>query len=474
MVFDGREKIMLTYDMEKRGKIPRYDYLYRCIKADILAGRLKSGERLPSKRAIAEHLAVSIITVENAYAQLESEGYVAARPRSGYYVCPAEYLPAPPAAVQSPPSDAAQNAFGAEMNGEETDGNEADGYKDKKWKYDFASNRIDPKYFPFSVWSRLMRETLSYGGAELLRGSPFNGEVALRQAISEYLLRSRGIVAPPERIVVGAGTEYLYGLVVQILGRERVYAVEDPSYPKIAQVYRANGARVVHVKTDGQGVRADLLENTPATVLHVSPSHHYPTGVVTGFTRRSELLAWAARKGGYVIEDDYDSEFRLAGKPIQPMQALDTAGRVVYVNTFSRTLAPSMRIGYMVLPEGLMKKFRGELGFYACTVPVFEQLTLAKFIAEGHFERHLSRMRNIYRKKRDEAIRLFTERGYPLHIAEEDAGLHFLVRLDTDLADEEVRRLAAERGVKLAFLSDFAAEGGEAIEHCIVVNYSDL
>lgn len=469
MVFDGREKIMLTYDMEKRGKIPRYDYLYRCIKADILSGRLKSGERLPSKRAIAEHLAVSVITVENAYAQLESEGYVAARPRSGYYVCPAEYLPAPPAAVQSPPSDAAQNAFGAE-----TDGNEADGYKDKKWKYDFASNRIDPKYFPFSVWSRLMRETLSYGGAELLRGSPFNGEVALRQAISEYLLRSRGIVAPPERIVVGAGTEYLYGLVVQILGRERVYAVEDPSYPKIAQVYRANGARVVHVKTDGQGVRADLLENTPATVLHVSPSHHYPTGVVTGFTRRSELLAWAARKGGYVIEDDYDSEFRLAGKPIQPMQALDTAGRVVYVNTFSRTLAPSMRIGYMVLPEGLMKKFRGELGFYACTVPVFEQLTLAKFIAEGHFERHLSRMRNIYRKKRDEAIRLFTERGYPLHIAEEDAGLHFLVRLDTDLADEEVRRLAAERGVKLAFLSDFAAEGGEAIEHCIVVNYSDL
>ena len=307
-----------------------------------------------------------------------------------------------------------------------------------------------------------------------MRASPFNGELALRQAIGEYLLRSRGIVAPPERIVVGAGTEYLYGLVVQLLGRDRTYAVEDPSYRKIAQVYRANGAQVVPVRLDKQGVRPELLENTAATVLHVSPSHHYPTGVVTGFTRRSELLSWAARKGGYVIEDDYDSEFRLAGKPIQPMQALDTAGRVVYVNTFSRTLAPSMRIGYMVLPEELMEKFRGELGFYSCTVPVFEQLTLAKFIAEGHFERHLSRMRNIYRKKRDEAIGLFLGGGYPLEISEEDAGVHFLVKIKTDLSDEEVKRLAAERGVKLAFLSDFAAEGGEAIEHYIVVNYSDL
>ncbi len=451
---------MLTYDMEKRGKIPRYDYLYRCIKADILEGGLQSGSRLPSKRALAEHLAVSVVTVENAYGQLESEGYIVSRPRSGYYVCPAEELPVLPVhpVLSGPPAPAVRAEEGTE----------------RKWKYDFASNRVNPAHFPFSVWSRLMRETLSFGGEELLRRSPFNGERALREAIGEYLLRSRGIVAPPGRIVVGAGTEYLYGLVVQLLGRDRVYAVEDPSYRKIAQVYRANGAKVVSVGLDGQGVRPELLHATPVTVLHVSPSHHYPTGIVTGFTRRSELLAWAVRKGGYVIEDDYDSEFRLSGKPIQPMQALDTAGRVIYVNTFSRTLAPSMRISYMVLPEGLMHEFSEKLGFYACTVPVFEQLTLAKFIAEGYFERHLSRMRNIYRKKRDEVIGLFRESGYPLEIREEDAGLHFLVRLQTDLPDEEVRRLAADRGVRLAFLSDFAADGGEKLEHCIIVNYSGL
>ncbi len=450
---------MLTYDMEKRGKIPRYDYLYRCIKADILEGRLKSGSRLPSKRALAEHIAVSVVTVENAYAQLGSEGYILSRPRSGYYVCPAEELPAPPVSVPAPSS-----AFLPRREEEKTE---------KKWKYDFASNRIDPSRFPFSVWSRLMRETLSIGGEELLRPSPFNGERALREAIADYLLRSRGISVPPERIVVGAGTEYLYGLIVQLLGRERVYAVEDPSYPKIAQVYRANGAAVTFVPMDGQGVRPDRLAATSAAVLHVSPSHQYPTGIVTGFTRRSELLAWAARREGYVIEDDYDSEFRLAGKPVQPMQALDTAGRVIYVNTFSRTLAPSMRISYMALPEGLMREFSEKLGFYACTVPVFEQLTLAKFIAEGYFERHLGRMRNIYRKKRDEAVCLFAGSGYPLEITAEDAGLHFLVRLQTDLPDEEVRRRAAERGVRLAFLSDFTAEAGGA-SHCIVVNYSGL
>ena len=455
---------MLTYDMEKRGRLPRYEYLCRCIQADILAGRLKSGSPLPSKRALAEHLAVSVATVENAYAQLVSEGYVLSRPRSGYYVCAAEELPAPPV----PPASSAPSAL-PRSAAEEREGEK----RERAWKHDFASNRIDPRYFPFSVWSRLMREVLSYGGEELLRPSPFNGEEALRRAVSDYLLRNRGIAAPPDRIVVGAGTEYLYALLVQLLGRERIYAVEDPAYRKIAQVYRASGARVAPVRLDGQGVRPDLLEKTQATVLHVSPSHHYPTGIVTGFTRRSELLAWAVRRQGYVVEDDYDSEFRLSGKPVQPMQMLDTAGRVVYVNTFSRTLAPSMRISYMVLPEQLMRLFREKLGFYACAVPVFEQLTLAKFIEDGHFERHLGRMRNIYRKKRDEAVRLFAESGYPLEITEEDAGLHFLVRLQTDLPDEEVRRLAAERGVHLAFLSDFMAESDGA-SHCIVVNYSGL
>ena len=445
---------MLTYDMDSRGGLPRYEYLCRCIRADILSGRLPSGYRLPSKRSLAEHLAVSVITVENAYEQLRSEGYVMAKERDGYFVCRSEGLPVVPEACPS------------EQETEETTAEE--------WKFDFASNRINAGYFPFSVWSRLMREVLSFGGEELLRRSPFNGERELRQAIADYLLRSRGIRVSPRNIVVGAGTEYLYGLLVQLLGRDRVYAVEDPSYRKIRQIYRANDVSVVSVKMDGQGVRPDLLYASEATVLHISPSHHYPTGIVTGFTRRSEILAWAARRDGYIIEDDYDSEFRMVGKPIQPMQTLDTSGRVIYINTFSKTLAPSMRIGYMVLPDGLMKEFSERMGFYSCTVPNFEQLTLAKFISGGYFERHLNRMRSVYRKKRDEVMQLFLSSGYPLEISEENAGLHFLVRLHTGLSDTQVRCKAAGQGVRLAFLSDFTEEQDDGTQHILVVNYSGM
>ena len=447
---------MLTYDMEKRGKIPRYDYLYRCIKEDILCGALKSGEKLPSKRTLAQHLAVSIVTVENAYDQLLSEGYVYAKERSGYYV-------------------SETNSHISSLTEKQREkSQETAGEKREKVVYDFSSNTINEKHFPFSVWSKLLRETLSCGGEELLRRSPFNGEPSLRAAISEYLSNSRGIHVSPENIVVGAGTESLYTLLVQLLGRDKIYAVENPSYSKISQVYSANGAGVTAIGLDGSGIRMDQLSQSGATVLHISPSHHYPTGIVTGFTRRTEILQWAKRVNGYVIEDDYDSEFRLVGKPIQPMQALDGDGRVVYVNTFSKTLAPSIRIAYMALPTELMKEFRRRLGFYSCAVPNFEQCTLAKFISEGYFERHLNRMRNIYRNKRNEVMGLFLNSGYPLEISEENAGLHFLVRVKTELPDEEVRKIAAGKGAKLTFLSDFAAENREKMQHCIVVNYSGL
>lgn len=447
---------MLTYDMEKRGKLPRYEYLSRCIKSDILEGRLKSGEKLPSKRTLAAHLAVSVVTVENAYDQLYSEGYISPRERSGYFVSNAEDMP-------PMPGNNSQNEIVFREREEE-----------KKWKYDFVSNGVNQEYFPFSVWSRLMRETLADGDEALLCRSPFNGEFALRKAIAEYLSRSRGIHVSSQNIVVGAGTESVYSLLVQLLGRERIYAVEDPSYRKITQVYRANGAKVAPVSLDKQGIKTEELYASGATVLHISPAHHYPTGIVTGYTRRSEILAWARKVNGYVIEDDYDSEFRMVGKPIQPMQTMDGAERVIYINTFSKTLAPSMRIGYMVLPPHLMAELVKKLGFYACAVPNFEQLTLAKFIERGYFERHLNRMRNIYRNKRNEAIKFFKDSGYAAEISEEDAGLHFLVRLNTALSDEEVRKRGAEQGVKLCFLSDFAAKNKEDFQHYIVVNYSGL
>lgn len=417
---------------------------------------MKSGERLPSKRTLAAHLAVSVVTVETAYEQLYSEGYVVSRERSGFYVNNTENLPPMPA-----------NNSKNEIEFQEREEGE-------KWRYDFASNGVNQEYFPFSVWSKLMRETLAEGDKALLSRSPFNGAFSLRKAIAEYLSHSRDIRVSPQDIVVGAGTESVYGLLVQLLGRDRIYAVEDPSYPKITQVYAANGATVSPLSLDKQGVRMEELYGSGATVLHISPAHHYPTGVVTGFTRRGEILAWARKVNGYVIEDDYDSEFRMVGKPIRPMQAMDAAGRVIYINTFSKTLAPSMRIAYMVLPPPLREELVKKLGFYACAVPNFEQLTLAKFIERGYFERHLNRMRNIYRNKRNEAIQFFRNGGYAAEISEEEAGLHFLVRLNTSLSDEEVRKKAAEQGIKLCFLSDFTARNKEDFQHCIVVNYSGL
>lgn len=447
---------MLTYDMEKRGKLSRYDYLSRCIKKDILEGRLKSGERLPSKRTLAAHLAVSVVTVETAYDQLYSEGYIVSRERSGVYVNNVENMPPMPAGNVKEPQEFAEEK------------------EDRKWKYDFASNGMKQEYFPFSVWSKLMRETLAEGDKALLSRSPFNGEYALRKAIACLLMRSRDICVSPANIVVCAGTESVYSFLVQLLGRERIYAVEDPAYAKISQVYTANGAGVAHIPLDEKGVDVSSLEISGATVLHVSPSHHYPTGRVTGAGRRSEILAWARKNNGYVIEDDYDSEFRMTGKLIPPMRAMDADGRVIYINTFSKTLAPSLRIAYMVLPSALREEFVRKLGFYACAVPNFEQLTLAKFIERGYFERHLNRMRNIYRNKRDEAVRIFKESGYVSEISEEEAGLHFLAKLNTSFSDDEVREIAAKQGVRLCFLSDFATQKREAFLHCVVVNYSGL
>lgn len=443
---------MLTYDMNERGGLPLYEYLCRRIREDILGGVLPAGERLPSKRALAEHLQVSVITVEGAYQQLEAEGYIFARPRRGFFVAQVDRVLPPPA----PSLEEAQAA------------------PPVVWRLDLVRNQLDGNLFPSAVWARLTRQVLAEGG--LLSPTPHQGLRSLRQAIAKDLRDFRGMAVSPEQIVVGAGAEYLYLLLAQLLGREAVFALEDPGYPKIRQVYGKWGAVCRSVPLDCQGVSLEGLRAAGADVLHISPAHHYPTGIVTPIARRQALLRWAEETGGVIIEDDYDSELRFTGRPIPTLQSIDRRGRVVYMNTFSQTISPSMRVGFMVLPPRLLERYRRELGFYACTVPALEQQVLARFLTGGWYEQHLSRLRKEYRTRRTAVLEafsgpLFAERS---KISEQGAGLHFLLHLNAAESDQALRQRAESLGVRLGFLSEYAAVQKPEYARTLVVNYAGL
>jgi len=438
---------LLTYELKKAPGIPLYEALYRCIRADILGGKLRAGEKLPSKRALATHLQVSKITVEGAYNQLLSEGYIRSREKSGYFVEAVEQLPQT-YALSSPPAET------------------------QDLLVDFTANRS--QNFPFSVWSKLQREVMLDMGEKLLQPLPNQGVWELRLAIANHLARYRGMQVSPEHILVGAGTDFLYNLLIQLLGADKTYAVEEPGYSKIRMIYRAGGVECISAPMDRQGILPDRLED--AHVLHCSPSHHFPTGIITPMPRRQALLNWASKAPDrFIIEDDYDSEFRFNAHPMASLFSMSADGRVIYMNTFSKTLAPSIRISYMVLPPALMALFQQKLSFYSCTVSSFEQYTLARFLEQGYFEKHLNRMRKFYKTRRDRIMAVIE--GSPiskkLTVLEEDAGLHFLVRVDTELSDRELTRRCADAGIRIQALSSYY-HGSIRDTHCLVANYSGL
>lgn len=366
---------MLTYNMDARGRMAKYDYLYQSIKEDILEGAIRPGERLPSKRALAEHLGLSVVTVDAAYQQLVEEGYLYARERSGYY------------AYQLDCHQAGEKAAGGRIKLIQEE--------------EVAARSGKEPVFQYASMLKIMREVIAEYGERLLERPPHLGCAELRNAIAEFLLRYRGMVAQPEQIVIGSGSEYLYGSVVQLLGREKIYGLEYPSYEKIRLVYEANGATCELLALDHTGIATESLTDTAASVLHITPFHSYPSGVTASAAKRYEYLTWAQKRGAIIVEDDFDSEFSLHKRPIETVYARDTTGSVIYINTFSHSLAPSMRVGYMILPPELMRLYNQKLGFYACSVPLFDQYILAKFIAEGHFERHLNRVRRQLRRAAD-------------------------------------------------------------------------
>ena len=337
--------------------------IYRQLKQDIVEGILPTGTKLPSKRFLAGELGVSVITVEHAYALLVDEGYASARQRSGFYV---DFSAARPGVSFQRKATAVE-------------------------QMSTASN-APPEDFPFSVLAKTMRKVLSDYGEQILIKSPNMGSSHLREALSAYLARSRGVKVMPEQIVIGSGAEYLYGLVVQLLGRDKLFALENPSYDKIRQVYEANGAACTMLSMGEDGISSNELENCAAGVLHVTPFHSFPSGVTASAAKRHEYVRWADKNFAFIVEDDYASEFASPTKQVETVFSL-APERVIYINTFSKTLAPSMRTGYMVLPEKLLEEYRKRLDFYSCTVPVFEQYVLAEFINSGELERYINRRR---------------------------------------------------------------------------------
>ncbi len=359
---------MFTYNLEKRGDMPRYLYLYSEIKKDIVAGKIKSGEKLPSKRTLADHLGVSVITVENAYAALADEGYIYSTQRSGYFVCDID-APSPRREQTMPISH-----MMVEENVQDID-------------------------FSFSALSKIMKNVINTYDKKLLVKAPTGGLFALREAISGYLFRYRGMEVSAERIIIGSGAENLYGMIVHIFGRDKLFGIEDPSYEKIAAVYEVYGARYEKLPLDGYGVASEALKKTKADILHVTPFNSVPAGVTANAAKRREYLVWANRTGGIIVEDDFASEFSVGTKPVETIFSMDGGKDVIYINTFSKSLAPSMRLGYMVLPERFLPLYEEKIGFLSCTVPVFDQYVIAKFIESGEFERHLARKRRKLREK---------------------------------------------------------------------------
>ena len=448
---------MLTYSFENKGSDSLYEYLYKQIKNDILSFNLSSGEKLPSKRALAKHLNISTITVENAYAQLMAEGYIYSVPKSGFYV--------------------------SDITNRKTDDITPRSKKEfiqntaPTYFADFVNNSTKKENFPFSTWNKLMREIMSDYSEKLMVRSPSSGILELREAISDYLYQFRGIDVEPEQIIVGAGTEYLYGLIIQLLGRDKVYAIEEPGYQKISKIYDANRVDSVHIDLDDSGIDVYALEKSDADILHISPSHHFPTGIVTPISRRYELLSWASKSPDrYIIEDDYDSEFRLLGKPIPSLQSIDALDKVIYMNTFSKSLTSTIRISYMVLPKSLIAIYNQKLNFYSCTVSNFEQYTLARFIATGHLEKHINRMRNYYRGQRDAILEAIKSQPNfsKTAIKEEHSGLHFLLEVDTVSSDEALINQAKAKGINISCLSQYYYDKNKAKEHTLIINYSGI
>ena len=449
----------LTTALDAASGVPLYEQLYESLAAEMRSGAIPAGTRMPGKRRLAAELSVSVNTVDAAYQILATEGYMEPRERSGFYV--QEYLALPTRPEEVPPPVSAAPPEAAEP----------------PVRFDLSTRGVDPGLFPFRTWARLQKELL-YSAPELLTPGDARGDAALRQALAGYLAEYRGVQCDPEQLVVGAGLEYLLGLLAPLLPGPA--AVETPGYPRARQVLENNGVPCRCLPVDADGLSLTALSASDAAVCYVTPSHQFPTGVTMPAGRRAELLHWAARAPGrrYIIEDDYDSEFRFDTRPLPSLQGMAGAdGPVVYLSTCSRSLAPGIRIAYMVLPRQLLGAWQAKYRLYSGTVGRFEQQTLARFITGGYFTRHLARERTAYKARRDALVAALRTSFAPeeLTLAGLHTGLHLLAQLKDPPPDAALRAAARQYGVRCSLLSDYDLTGtAHSAAGTLVLGYGSL
>ena len=420
-----------------------YQQIYEHIRQEIREGKLLAGERLPSTRSLAEYLQVARSTVDYAYDQLLSEGYIEAKPYKGYFVCRLEGIFTMEQQEMTEPEVVRPDS--------QEDGTQV--------QVDFSPYGIDMTGFPFGVWKRITKNILNDSNSELFAQGESQGDYDLRMTISRYLHSSRGVNCRPEQIIVGAGNDYLLLLLEKILGRHVGIAMENPTYKRAYRIFQSFAYRIYTVDMDDKGMRADRLSGLPVRAAYVMPSHQYPTGAVMTIGRRAELLRWAEKEPDrYLIEDDYDSEFRYRGKPIPSLQSSDKRGKVIYIGTFSKAIAPAIRVSYMVLPESLLEVYRRDCSFYSCTVSRIDQRILNEFIRDGYFERHLNKMRMHYRAKHDLLLAELEPFKKAFTISGEDAGLHLLLTARGAVTEAQLLSAATEAGVKVYGMSENMVE----------------
>lgn len=423
------------------GDIPLYEQIYESIRKNISDGKVSQGEKLPSTRFMAKYLQVSRSTVELAYEQLLSEGYIESQPCRGYYVCDIADL----YELQEKSLYPKENLEQKEIDSKET-------------KYlDFTADGIDYKHFPFNIWRKIHKNLLLDDRDEILLSGDGQGEYGLRNAIAKYLYQARGVKCEPDDIVIGAGNEYLLILLSQLLGEKKHVLMENPTYLQAYRTFENIGYQVscVSVEEEG-GIPLEKIRQVAPNLLYLMPSHQFPLGGVMPLKRRLELLKWATEdEGRFLIEDDHDSEYRYKGKPIPSLQGIDSHGKVIYLGTFSKSIAPSLRVSYMVLPRDLKKVYEERCAFYSTTVSRLSQDVLRVFLEEGHFGRHLNKMRGIYRNKHDKLVSVLKKYPWVKKIHGDNAGLHLLVEIETTMGENEIVEKAWKCGMKLEGLSAY-------------------
>lgn len=442
----------MTIKLETHKGKKLYEQIYEHIKSEIREGRFLAGEKLPSTRSLAQNLMVARSTVELAYEQLLAEGYIETIPCKGYFVSQVEEL------------------YQIHTNVPETEGQIV---KKQHFQYDFSPNATDMSLFPYSVWRRLNKQVLTEENKDLFLAGDSQGDEQLRDTICRYLHDFRGVNCTKEQIIIGAGNDYLLMLLEKILGEKQIIAMENPTYKRAYQIFKSFGYEIEMIEMDSEGMKADKLAQSRAKLAYVMPSHQFPTGTVMPIRRRMELLKWAGEmEGRFIVEDDYDSEFRYKGKPIPALQGVDGKGKVIYIGTFSKSIAPTIRISYMVLPKTLLQQYKEKCYFYSTTVSHIDQRILYEFIKEGYFERYLNKMRTCYRKKHDLLMDMLIPFEKDFTISGENSGLHILMTSKKGLSEKELVSRAKEVNVKVYGLSESSIR--EMDSNTVLIGYGNL